>query len=212
MTRPALTRLLYGLVGVAALTGVLLELGRALTEHADAERLIRLFSYFTIQSNLLVVLSAALHLWRPTGGGRFQAVVRLDALLCIAVTGVVYHAVLAGLSAELTPSGMIANALLHTVAPLGTVLVWLLVGPRPHWTWATVGWSVVYPLAWVAYTFIRGAAADWYPYPFLDVGELGLALALRNTGFVAVGFLALAVLLRWLEQALPSTTDTTVAG
>ncbi|MFB9956563.1 Pr6Pr family membrane protein [Cellulomonas denverensis] len=184
---------------------MLIELGNAVAEGGDGERLIRLFSYFTIQSNLLVVLSSALLVARPTGGGRVQAVIQLDALLCILVTGVVYHTVLAGEAAQLTPSGQVANLLLHTVSPVGAVLVWLLAGPRPRWTWSSVGWSVVYPLAWVAYTFLRGAAVGWYPYPFLDVGELGLAVALRNTAVVAVVFLVLAVLARGVERLFPAT-------
>lgn len=207
--RATLTRVLYGLVGLVSLAGVLIESGTALAEGADAERFIRLFSYFTIQSNLLVVAAAVAMIRAPDGGGRFQAVLRLDALVCIIVTGVVYHAVLADQAATLTPSGATANFLLHTLAPVGSVLVWLLVGPRPRWSWGTVGWSVVYPLAWVAYTFIRGQVVSWYPYPFLDVTDLGLAVALRNTAVVAVVFLVLAVLARGLERLLPRTPGRT---
>jgi len=198
-------RLLTGLLALVAATGVAVEVGNALAEGGDGERLIRLFSYFTIQSNLLVLLAAILLTLRPTGGGRLAAVIRLDALLCIIVTGVVYHAVLAGEAATLTPSGAFANLFLHTITPIGAVLVWLLIGPRPRWSWATIAWSLVYPLAWVGYTFVRGALVDWYPYPFLDVTEIGLGAALLNTGVIAVAFLVLATAARWVERALPAT-------
>ena len=130
------------------------------------------------------------------------AVLRLDALLCIAVTGIVYHTVLAGLQ-DLTPSGALSNLLLHTVVPVGTVVAWLVVGPRPRLSPAVVGWSLVYPLGWIAYTFVRGAIVDWYPYPFLDVSEIGLQSALVRTGIVAVIFLALAFAVLALERVLP---------
>lgn len=206
----AVARVLHALLALAAAGGIGLEVSRALAEGpGDAgtttERLVRLFSYFTIQSNLLVLVASALHAARPARTGRLMAVLHLDALLCIAVTGVVYHAVLADAGVDLTPSGALANLLLHTVTPVGTWVVWLLVGPRPRFGGATVAWSVVYPLAWIAYTFVRGAATGWYPYPFLDAGALGLATAARNTALVAVAFLVLALLVRLLERVLPAT-------
>lgn len=203
-------RVLHALLALAAVAGVALELGRALVDGPGdagtmAERLTRLFSYFTIQSNLLVAVASALLAARPARAGRATAVLHLDALLCIAVTGVVYHTVLADEGAALTPSGDLANFLLHTVTPLGTWVVWLLVGPRPRFGGSTVAWSVAYPLAWIGYTFVRGAVTGWYPYPFLDAGALGLATAARNTALVAVTFLVLALLVRLLERLLPAT-------
>lgn len=205
-----LARVLHALLAVAALAGVALEVGRALVDGpGDAgtmtERLVRLFSYFTIQSNLLVAAASALLAVRPARTGRVMAVLHLDALLCIAVTGVVYHAVLAEQSLTLTPSGDLANFLLHTVTPVGAWLVWLLVGPRPRFGGSTVAWSLAYPLAWIGYTFVRGSVTGWYPYPFLDVGGIGMATAARNTALVAVTFGVLALLVRLLERLLPGT-------
>ena len=200
--RYALARTLHAIVLVAAVVGLSLELVRALTSDDLGTRLVRLFSYFTIQSNILAAIAAGMLLWRPDRRGRVFAVLRLDALLCIAVTGIVYHAVLAGLQ-ELTPSGALANLMLHTVVPVGTVVAWLVVGPRPRLSPAVVGWSLVYPLGWIAYTFLRGAVVDWYPYPFLDVSEIGLQSALVRTGVVAVIFLVLAFAVLGLEKILP---------
>jgi hypothetical protein len=210
-------RVLHALLALAALAGIALEVGRALVDGpGDAgtmtERLVRLLSYFTIQSNLLVAVASALLAARPARNGRAMAVLHLDALLCIAVTGVVYHAVLAEQGLTLTPSGEVANFLLHTVTPVGAWLVWLLVGPRPRFGGTTVAWSVAYPLAWIAYTFVRGAVTGWYPYPFLDVDAIGLAVAARNTALVAVAFLVLALLVRLLERVLPGTPRAPAAG
>lgn len=204
--RLSIARVLHALVALAALTGVVMELVIALvdgpgTAPSQAERLVRLFSYFTIQSNLLVGAVSLLLAVRPERDGPVFRVAHLDALLCIAVTGIVYNTVLRGL-AELSAAGQVSNLLLHLLSPVLAIAAWLLVGPRPRTASATVWWSVAYPLAWIAYTFVRGAAVGWYPYPFLDVGELGLGRALVNTAVVAAVFLALAWLVRLVDGRL----------
>lgn len=200
--RYLLARTLHAVVFLAAAVGLSLEIARVLMSDDVVGRTVRLFSFFTIQSNLLAAIAAGMLAWRPDRRGRVFAVLRLDALLCIAVTGIVYHAVLSG-EQDLTAGGALSNFLLHTVVPVGSVVAWLVVGPRPRLSPAVVGWSVVYPLGWIAYTFVRGAIIDWYPYPFLDVSEIGLASALVTTGVVSVIFLVLAFAVLGLEKILP---------
>lgn len=197
------------LVAVPALGGVLMELVIALVDGPGAagtmaERLVRLFSYFTILSNVGIGLVSVLLARDPARDGRLLRVAHLDALLCIVVTGIVYNTVLAGTVPGLTQAGQLSNVLLHLASPVLAVVVWLLVGPRPRVDARTVGWSVVGPLAWIGYTFARGAVAGWYPYPFLDVGELGLARALVNAGLVAAMFLLLALAALWADSRLPT--------
>jgi hypothetical protein len=204
-----LARVLHLLVAVLALGGFGIELVVALTGGAGlapthAERIVRLFSYFTIQSNLLIGgVSLALAL-DPRRDGPVFRVLRLDALLCIAVTGIVYNTVLRGL-VDLTGAGMVSNVLLHMLSPALAVVAWLLFGPRPRVSARTVWWSVVYPIAWLVYTFVRGAATGWYPYPFLDVTQIGYRGALTGAALVAVVFLVLAWGLRWADGRLPDT-------
>ena len=207
--RATLARFLHLLVAVLALGGFTIELVTAIIggpgiAPTHAERIVRLFSYFTIESNLLIGgVSLALAL-DPRRDGPLFRVLRLDGLLCIAVTGIVYNTVLRGL-ATLTPSGAVANTMLHVLAPLFAVIVWLWVGPRPRVSARTVWWSVVYPIAWLVYTFVRGAATGWYPYPFLDVPVLGYGLALTNATLISVVFLVLAWGVRWADGRLPAT-------
>ena len=204
--RLVVARVLHALVALAALTGVVMELVIALvdgpgTAPSQAERLVRLFSYFTVQSNLLVGVVSVVLVVRPARDGAVFRVARLDALLCIAVTGVVYQTVLRGI-AELSAAGQVSDLLLHLLAPLLALVAWVLVGPRPRVDAATVWWSLAFPLAWIAYTFVRGAVVGWYPYPFLDVTTLGLAPALLNTAVVAVVFVGLAWLVRVVDARL----------
>ena len=196
MSRAGVARVLHAAVLAVAGTGIALEVSRVFTEDPGAAgstlgRLVRLFSYFTILSNLLVAVVAGLLVLDPRRDGRVFRVARLDGVVCIAVTGIVYVTVLRGVSA-LTAAGQLSNALLHYVCPPLCVLVWLLTGPRPRIDARTLAWTPLAPLAWVAYTFVRGAVVGWYPYPFLDVTLHGHAGALAATLVVAVLLLVLA--------------------
>lgn len=162
-------------------------------------RFVRFFSFFTVQSNLLVLFAAVTLVLDPARDGRLWRVLRLDALLGITVTGLVFGTVLAP---YLNPTGVAwwVNAGFHYVSPVMAVVGWLLFGPRPRGGGRVVAWALVWPLAWVAWTFARGAVTGWYPYPFLDAGELGFWVALRSTGVVVVLSVLLLVVFHRLDR------------
>ena len=82
----------------------------------------------------------------------------------------------------------------------------MLVGPRPRITWSAVAWAFVWPVAWIVYTFVRGAVTGWYPYPFMNAAELGYPRAVGVTSLVVVLALVLAVALKYLDRRLSRTT------
>ena len=41
-------------------------------------------------------------------------------------------------------------------------------------------WSLAWPAAYIAWSLIHGASSRWYPYPFVDVTQIGYATAIRN--------------------------------
>lgn len=201
----------HAVTALAAGTGVLMEVVVALLDGPGPagsmlERLVRLFSYFTVLSNLLVCVVAVLLVITPARDGRAFRVARLDALLCIAVTGIVYNTVLTGL-VELSAAGAVSNFLLHVLTPVLVVVGWVLFGPRPRIDRRTIWWSTLPPLLWIAYTFVRGEIVGWYPYPFLDVGENGYLASLVSTAVVTVVFLALALGAGWLDQRMKLGAD-----
>ena len=68
---------------------------------------------------------------------------------------------------------------------------WLLFVDKRSLDWRAVPRAMLYPLAYGAWTLAHGAATGWYPYPFVDVVDLGYVQALANmTGL----FVVLAVL------------------
>jgi hypothetical protein len=115
------------------------------------------------------------------------------------VTAVTVYIVFVGLAYNLllrhlwTPSGwrMLLNESLHTIVPVLAASYWLLYVPRFHLTLRhALGWTV-YPLAYLALTMLRGAFSDFYPYPFIDVSELGYARVLVNAAVLVLAFLLL---------------------
>ncbi|TCK24831.1 Pr6Pr family membrane protein [Pseudonocardia endophytica] len=166
-------------------------------------RLLRLASYFTIESNVFVLVVATSLALDPERDGRWWRVVHIDALLGIAVTGVVFATILAPI-VQLTGVAYAATIAFHYVAPIAAVLGWLVFGPRPRVDPAALLGAAVWPVAWIAWTFLHGAVTGWYPYPFLDVGRLGAAVAARNVGFVVVGAVVVGLLLWWADRRLPA--------
>ena len=159
-----------------------------------AGRFLRILSFFTIQSNVLSgVVSAQLAL-RPDRDGPAWRAVRLAALFGITVTGIVYSTVLATIHQPNGPAETFVNTLVHYVVPVMMVVGWLAFGPRPRVDRRTIGRSLLFPAGWLGYTLLRGAAFDWYPYPFLDVPSHGYLRVLVNAVLVTVVFGVVALL------------------
>jgi hypothetical protein len=112
----------------------------------------------------------------------------------------------------LHPEGLAwwTNAGLHYVSPVATLLLWLVFGPRPRITGVTVAGALVWPVLWVGWTLAHGAVTGWYPYPFLDVSDLGYAVALGNLGFVVLLVLVFLLAFRAVDRRLPATDRVSV--
>jgi hypothetical protein len=167
------------------------------------ERLVNLFSYFTIQSNLFVLgtsIALAVSIRRD---GPLWRVLRLDALLGIIITGLVYETILAQL---VHPAGWALAATIgfHYISPWATVIGWLVFGPRPRLSWRVVALAFIWPIAWLVATFVRGALTGWYPYPFLDVDLIGLGDSVRNSAVILAIAVVIAAVLTLLDRHLPS--------
>lgn len=162
-------------------------------------RLLRFISYFTVQSNILVMATTLALVRRPQHDGRIWRIARLDAIAGITITGVVHWFFLRPIL-DLQGWSWVADKLLHLAVPLLAVLGWLLFGPRLRTTWSLLLPALGWPVLWLGYTLASGAITGWYPYPFLDVGTKGYAVVLLNCLGIAV---ALVVVLAALIAADP---------
>ncbi|MEU8818467.1 Pr6Pr family membrane protein [Actinoplanes sp. NPDC048796] len=202
------SRVWHGLLFAVVLTSLIIQI--VLSAQGDdapaVTRFVRLFSYFTIQSNVLVLIAAGSLMIDPGRDGRVWRVLRLDALLGIIVTGIVYATILAG-TADPHGAGWWSNLGFHYIAPWAALAGWVVFGPRPRIDPRTIAWAFLWPAAWIGYTLAHGATTDWFPYPFADATTIGYPTAVRNMLMVAVMAAVFAAILWFLDRRLPQTTD-----
>lgn len=166
----------------------------------DVERVRRFFSYFTIQSNFLVAASTYLIVRRRADSRAFR-VIRLSSLVGITVTGIV-AAVALPPSPLYSTLNLLCDRLLHIVVPVLAFVGWLAFGPRGKVLRQDLLPSLIWPIAWLATTLALGPIVNWYPYPFINVAEIGYGRTLLNCAVIAVLFLALAALAGWVDRRL----------
>ena len=197
-------RLFFGATAVLVTFGLILQF--ILTISRDSSlgafestpaRMLNFFSFFTVQSNILVAVTTALLAQNLDRKSTVFRVLRSDAVICITVTGVVFHIALAGLQ-ELTGWDKLADFVLHTLSPILCALGWLLFGPRRQITTRIVRLALIAPVCWLVYAFAYGAVVedrngnDYYAYPFMNVQVHGYVVALVRSALVAALFLGLS--------------------
>ncbi|MEJ5993005.1 Pr6Pr family membrane protein [Pedobacter sp. Du54] len=163
-------------------------------------------SYFTILCNLLVALSLSAKVASPRSKiGRYFSLVTVQTgiALDIFIVGLVYNTVLRGIW---EPKGwqLVADNLLHVIVPFLYVLYWIICTAKGALKWKDGFAWAYFPFVYLIYSLIRGHFVDWYPYPFLNVMELGYAKVFINAGFVLVAFLLFGSLFIWADRLLKS--------
>lgn len=166
-----------------------------------AEQVRRYFSFFTIQSNFLVAVSMILLVAGRTETRIFR-VVRLASLIGITVTGVV-AAVALPPDPRYTVVNLVCDRMLHVAVPALTLVGWIVFGPRGYARRSDVLLALIWPILWLAATLGLAPVTHWYPYPFLNVDQLGWGQVLLTCLVVAVFFFGLAALASWGDRRLP---------
>ncbi len=193
-----MTRWWHGVLAAVILAALIGQGGAVLR---DGSGLVDFFSYFTIQSNILVLVAALGIALDPRRSGTAWRLLRLAGLVGITVTGVVY-AVAIGPSVEFDGAAWWYDKVFHTVVPVAALLGHLLFRPRTVFRRADLVF-VAWPIAWLAWTLSRaelgspsfmmpGHVYSSYPYEFLDVDERGWWAVLLACLLVTGLFLALA--------------------
>lgn len=173
-----------------------------------AASIVRFFAFFTILTNIFVVLvhTARLSAERLAFFRRPRVV--MAATVAIAVVGIVYHFLLADLW---NPQGLqkITDVMLHYVAPALMVVWWLTYGRTGTARLADIRYLLIYPLAYVGYVFIRAPIAGEVPYPFLDFWQYGWPHVLQMIVAILALFLAVSALAVAADRFLPSRSRQT---
>jgi hypothetical protein len=65
------------------------------------------------------------------------------------------------------------NIVLHYIMPVVMVVDWLVLPPKTTLSLQQTAYWLIYPLVYLVYTLVRGAAVGFYPYPFLNPATAG---------------------------------------
>ena len=166
------------------------------------------FSFFTILTNTLVALVLTVPLVAPRSRpGRWLSSPgpRSATATHVAVVGLVYSLALRQLW---DPQGaqLVADRLLHYVVPILYLLFWVLLVEKGRLRWQDVPAWLSYPLAYVVYTVARGAVIDRYPYPFLDVTQLGYLEVFWHIVVLTGGFFGIGLLIVGIDRVMARAT------
>jgi hypothetical protein len=182
---------------------VALTIDRAVSDKTSiAAAVIRCFSYFTIETNMLLAVILTVIALRPQAESFFlQPGVKLAAIVYIIIVGVVYATLLRHLW---NPQGvrLFADRLLHIAMPIFYPLYWLAFAPKGETSRVDPFRWLIYPVVYFVYILARGAVFGIYPYPFLNVAKLGYLQVFLNSLGLLAAFLGLGFCLAGLDRAL----------
>jgi hypothetical protein len=198
----ALVGFLFGLAAVLLQFGLTMPASMA-AGRSLAGSLAFFFTFFTILTNILVVLVYA----GATFGGRLawfaRPPVAAGAAVAIAVVGIVYATVLARLW---DPQGLhlVANVMLHYIAPPLFLVWWLGLWRDGSSRFADVPKWLAYPLVYLGVVLARGAFVHEYPYPFLDPAPNGAGSVAIACAAIFGLFVVVAALIVIADRTLPA--------
>ena len=173
------------------------------------ETLLRYFGFFTILTNILVAVSLTMvYLKGISENGHFltRPKTLTATAVYITIVGLIYNIIL---RFQWAPQGLakLVDELLHSVIPVLFIFFWIKFVPKQSIQWKSILSWLIYPLVYLGYTLLRGSFAAWYPYPFINVTELGgYSKVLMNSTMVTVAFLVIAVFFAGIAKMMSRHT------
>lgn len=180
--------------GLLALFAIAIQLIRT-TQNGNSAA--NFFSFFTIESNILAAIVLLIVGFGALAGAkayRTFAFIRGAATLYMVMTGIVFALLLSGLEQRLQVTIPWVNIVLHYIMPVVMLVDWLLFPPKFRFSFGQTLFWLIFPLAYLVYSLIRGSLIGWYPYPFLDVSQIGWVSVIVMSVVIAIG----AAVLAWL--------------
>jgi hypothetical protein len=161
---------------------------------SSIQRLVYYYSFFTVLSNLMLALSCFWLAINPNCSRYSFKVIRLNGLVGVVITAIVYNIILRGIHTPPNILLKIANESLHVVIPTLGILTWFIWGPFRQINIKVITGSLLSLMGYGIYIFVRGYYTNLYPYPFINVVKIGYVKALLATNNVFLLFLVVAFL------------------
>ena len=192
----ALFRFGFAAVGLACLTAQYLYNVANIPDYKP----LNFFSFFTVESNIIAVVSlfvSGLYSWRGTQP-RWVHYLRGAATIYMTVTGITYSLLLRNVEVDTAVPWV--NLVLHYVIPIVMIVDWLIDLPEFRIRVGRAMVWLIFPVAYLAYSLLRGPLVDWYPYPFLDPRPEGYLPVIVTSVGIAIGGLLFALLVSWTTR------------
>ena len=154
-----------------------------------AETFFVYFGYFTVCANILIALAFTAPLLNPDiklSNFFMRPAVRAALASYILMVSVVYHMLIVP---YWNPQGFtwLTATGLNTVMPILYIIDWLFFAEKRPIFYKHLPYWLIFPAVYGVTSIIRGLLTNVYPYPFLNVAELGIGSVLFNMlGLVAV--------------------------
>jgi hypothetical protein len=168
------------------------------------------FAYFSIVSAIVagvLLLVSAFYLATDRAETKFLNIARLSLAAAMVIVGVVYHALLADAANDVRDGDyawpVLPNEIIHTYAPILIAIEYVIALRSPTLRLRAALWVMVFPLAWLGFSSVRGLATNWWPYWFINPNEEGgVASVLMYVAAITLFFIAMGYLLHGLRLQL----------
>lgn len=164
------------------------------------------FCYFTNQSNLLVALFFVVDAFlqwrgRPLSRNIYDRT-RGALILYMSMTTSIYWLFLHHLIHFTSSAAAVANMFLHSGALAFLVMDWFWDRPETRMCKRFFVIWLLYPLGYGVLIMLLGSMRAWYPYPFLNIDQLGLQKWAIWNGLMALGIGSFAVIIIQINNRL----------
>ncbi len=164
------------------------------------ETTIRFFSYFTILTNLIVAVYFTSQTFNIFSKIKKSGILTAITIY-ILIVGSIYQLLL---RSAWDPTGLqrITDELLHTIIPLLVLIYWYKYEKKSNLSYNQIPMWAIYPLLYLFYILIRGYSSAFYPYPFVNVTDLGYPKVFMNSFWILIFFVGLSMLFVRIGKAL----------
>lgn len=185
-------------IGVTALLSVGIQFYLMIENRVSSipETIIRFFSFFTILTNLLVGVFFTVF-YKNKIKNTFSTLIKPKNLtavtIYITIVGLVYQFALRHVW---EPIGLqkIIDELLHSIIPVLVILFWYFYENKKEIQYKSILLWLTYPIVYLVYILIRGFFSNFYPYPFVDVANLGFQKVMFNSTILLLLFAFIAAI------------------
>ncbi len=164
-----------------------------------ADIIIRFFTYFTILSNGLVAITFTAILFNFSSFFR-SFNVQTAVVVYISIVAIVYNSVLRFIW---EPTGLqrLVDELLHVVNPIIFICYWwFMIEMKISLAYRFSFKILIFPLIYLISVLLIGSFSNHYPYPFLDVNQIGYLNVLVNSLGVTAVFVLVSLLFLFINN------------